>query len=291
MRDTLGEKIFNITNYFALALIGLSCLLPLLHVLSLSLSDASAIISGQVSFWPVGLSFEAYKSLFNGTDILRAFTNSVVITVVGTALSMLFTILAAYPLSRPYFYMRRPLTLAIVFTMMFSGGLIPNYLLIKALGLIDSYGAIWLPGLVSAYNMLVMKSFFENIPRELDDAARMDGCNEVRYVTSIVLPLSLPVIAALTLFYGVNFWNAFMNVMIYINDTAKLNLSVLVQQMVQSQSLLQDITEVDPDMMQSITPESIKAAAIFVMITPMLIVYPMLQKYFVKGVMIGAVKG
>jgi putative aldouronate transport system permease protein len=204
---------------------------------------------------------------------------------------MLFTILAAYPLSKRYFIGRRFMTMLIIFTMLFSGGLIPSYLLVKSLGLIDSYWAIWLPGLVSAYNMLIMKTFFENVPEELLDSARMDGCGEWRLAVQIVLPLSAPVLATLALFYGVSHWNSFMNVLIYINDSSKYNLSVLIQQMVAQSSLMNELQNLQEEDRQLLTPESIRSAGMTVMLIPMIVVYPLLQKHFVKGVLIGAVKG
>jgi putative aldouronate transport system permease protein len=290
MQTVTSERIFYIINYLVLALLGITCLLPLLHIVALSLSDRYEIMSGRVLFWPIGWSLESFDALINGTRIVSAFKNSVVITIGGVALSMLFTIMAAYPLSRSYFFGRRFLTLAIVFTMLFSGGMIPTYLVVKGLGLINSYGALWFPALVSAYNMLIMKNFFENIPEELQEAARIDGCSESRLIRSIILPLSMPVIATLSLFYGVSFWNAFMNVLIYITETSKYNLAVLVQQMVQSQTLLKEISGMDVDHVV-VTPEGLKAAGIVVMVLPMLVVYPFLQKYFVKGVMLGSIKG
>lgn len=291
MKPTVGEKIFYRTNYILLALAGLSCVLPLLHIIALSLSDSSAISAGRVTFVPIGLQWDSYRKLLEGSSILQAFRNNVVITIGGVFLCMTFTILAAYPLSRSYFYGRRFFTLAIVFTMLFGGGLIPTFLLVKSLGLVDTYGALWLPALVSAYNMLLLKSFFENIPEEVIEASRIDGCSEMRILLQILLPLSLPVIATLTLFYAVGFWNMFSNVLIYINDTSKYNLSALVQMMIKSQTILQEVGEGDPEQMKHITPESIKSAAIIVMIVPMLCVYPFLQKYFVKGSMIGSIKG
>lgn len=291
MRDTLGEKIFYRFNYVLLFIFGLICLMPIINIISVSFSDSHSVMSGRVSLWPIGWSLESYKALFIGTGILRALVNNVEITVVGVVLSMIATIMAAYPLSRSYFYGRRFLTLAIVFTMLFGGGLIPSYLVIQALGLVDHYSSLWLPGLVSAFNMLVLKTHFENIPSEMEEAARMDGCNEWRLIAQIFLPLSMPVIAALTLFYAVGYWNSFMNVLIYINSPEKHNLTVLVQQMIYSQSLLSEINNIQPDEVKEMTPEGVKAAGIVVMVAPLLAVYPFLQKYFVKGVMIGAVKG
>ncbi|OBZ17737.1 MULTISPECIES: carbohydrate ABC transporter permease [Bacillales] len=291
MKITRGEKIFIISNYIFLTIAALSCLLPLVHLFSVSLSDPHAILSGKVSFWPVGWTIETYQSLFEGTRIVSAFKNSVIITVVGVALSMAFTIMAAYPLSKKRFYAKRTFTLLIVFTMLFSGGTIPTFLVLKALGIVNTYWALWLSGLVSTYNMLIMRTFFENIPEEVVEASRIDGCGEWRQLLKIILPLSMPVIATLTLFYAVGYWNSFSSIMIYIHDSTKYNLAVLVQQMVQSQSMLQEMNNLQTDDVQQMTPESIKAAALFVMLIPMLVVYPFLQKYFVKGVMIGAVKG
>ncbi|SDC07678.1 putative aldouronate transport system permease protein [Paenibacillus sp. UNCCL117] len=291
MKSTASEKLFYGINYVLLAIVALLCLLPLVHLASVSLSGKDAVLSGFVSFWPVEATKESYEMLFAGTPVVRAFMNSVTITVVGVALSMVFTIFAAYPLSRKVFFGRRYLTLAIVFTMLFQGGLIPTYLVIKQLGLIDSYGSLWLPGLVSTFNMLIMRSFFENIPEELEEAARIDGSGEWRLLLRIVLPLSLPMLATIALFYGVHYWNSFFNVLIYMNSPEKYNLTVLIQQMVRSQAVLQELNAMNAEDVANVTPEGIKAAGIMVMIIPMLIVYPLLQKYFVKGVMIGAIKG
>ncbi|RAU93298.1 carbohydrate ABC transporter permease [Paenibacillus sp. YN15] len=291
MKSTTGEKIFYAANHILMMLVGLACLLPIIHVLALSLSDKHAIASGSVVFWPVNLDFAGYRVLFKETPIVEAFRNSLIITVVGTLLNMIFTVLAAYPLSKRYFIGRKFYSFAVIFTMLFGAGMIPGYLLIKSLGLINSYGALWFPGLVSVYNLMVLRSFFEGLPEELEEAARIDGCSEWRLILQIVLPLSVPVLAALTLFYGVGHWNAFMSVLLYITDSSKHNLSVLVQQMIRSQSLLMEMNNVQSDLANTLTPEGVKASAVMVMTLPMLIVYPFLQKYFVKGVMIGAVKG
>jgi putative aldouronate transport system permease protein len=293
MKATPGEKVFYACNYIFLIALGLTCLFPLLNTIALSLSDIHEIESGRVTIFPIGWNTDAFASLLKGTQIVGAFRNSVIITVVGVSCSMLATIITAYPISRRIFIGRRFFTLAMVFTMLFSGGLIPTYLVVKSLGLINSYFALWLPGLISAYNLLIMRTFFQNIPDEIDDAARMDGCSELGYLFRIVLPLSLPVIATLTLFYGVGCWNMFLGVLIYINDTDKYNLTVLVQNMIQSQSLLQELVNngVTTDSQVEVVPESIKAAGVLVIVLPMLAVYPFIQKYFVKGVMLGSVKG
>ncbi|SFL00242.1 putative aldouronate transport system permease protein [Paenibacillus sp. 1_12] len=291
MKISTGEKIFYSLNYIVLAVAGLSCIIPLIHTLALSLSDNHAVMSGMVSFLPVNFTFGSYDSLFKGTRLIGALTNSMTITLVGVTLSMLMTILAAYPLSRRYFYARRFFSLAIVFTLLFSGGIIPMYLLLKSLGLMNSYWALWLPSLVSSFNMLLMKTFFENIPEELVEAARMDGCSEWRLLGGIILPLSIPVMATLVLFYGVHYWNMFQNILLYITNAKKYNLTVLVQQMIQNQAALAEATSNEPQLADLITPESVRSAGVIILMIPPLLVYPFIQKYFVKGIMIGAVKG
>ena len=291
MRISRGEKWFYRMNYIVLTLCALTCLLPILNILAMSLSGNRAVMSGEVGIWPVEFTFKSYEALASGSPIFAAFGNSVTITVVGVALCMLFTLLAAYPLSRKGFYMRKPITLAIVFTMLFSGGIIPQYLLADMLGIVNTYWALWLPVLVSPFNMLIMKNYFENLPEEMEEAARIDGSGEFYFITKIVLPLSVPMLATIALFYGVNLWNSFFQVLIYINDTNKYNLTVLVQQMVRSTSVLLESTSVQPDEMNQLPPEGVKSAGVIVLLLPMLIVYPFIQKYFVKGVMIGAIKG
>ncbi|TVY06985.1 carbohydrate ABC transporter permease [Paenibacillus cremeus] len=290
MKTTKGERIFYSINYAVLAIIALTCLLPFIHIISLSLSDRGSVESGHVFFWPVGLQFTAYKIFFISSPAFLAFKNSVFMTVVGVALSMLGTVLAAYPLSRGYLFARRQFVLAMVFTMLFSGGVIPTYLVVKNLHLIDSYWAIWLTGFISTYNMLLMKSYFENIPKEVEEAARIDGCNDWSLLLRIILPLSLPMLATLALFYGINYWNAFMSVLMYINKSTMQNLTVIVQAMLQKNDLLNS-PSLNSDEQQMVATEMVKSVGVVIMVVPMLVVYPFLQKYFVKGVMLGSVKG
>nr|WP_249529449.1 carbohydrate ABC transporter permease [Paenibacillus brevis] len=277
--------------YLVLSAVALLCLLPLVHIASLSASSLQAVSAGRVTLFPVDMSLSAYTQLFESTPILSSLSNSVIITVVGVALSMVFTILAAYPLTRSYFLGRRVFMFGIVFTMLFNGGLIPTYLTIRNLELINTYWSLWLPGLVSVFNLLVLRTFIENIPGEIDEASRIDGCGEWRYLLQVVLPLSMPVLATLALFYGVGYWNSFFSVLMYINDPAKYNIAVLVQQMIQSQMMLAQMNGLESSEQLILSPEMVNSAAIIIMVVPMLVIYPFLQKYFVKGVMIGAVKG
>ncbi|WP_319633402.1 carbohydrate ABC transporter permease [Paenibacillus psychroresistens] len=256
----------------------------------MSLSERSSVESGHVFFWPVGFQLTAYEFFFTATPAIKSFINSVEITIFGVVISMLGTTLAAYPLSRKYLMGRRFLTLAMVFTMLFAGGLIPTYLIVKSLSLIDTYWALWLTGFISTYNMLLMRSYFENIPQEIEEAAGIDGCSEWSLLGRIILPLSMPMLATIGLFYGVGYWNAFMSVLMYINTTSMQNLTVVVQAMMSSNDLLTSATT-DVVQQQMMVTEMIKSVAITVMVIPMLVVYPFLQKYFVKGVMLGSIKG
>lgn len=280
--------------YGILVVMALMCLLPIINILALSLSSAKAIDAGKVGLWPVDFMLANYKTLIQGTTIGRSIKNSIIITVMGTFLNMVGTILAAYPLSKPYFWGRKIFLKLMVFTMLFGGGMIPTYLVVHNLGLIDSYGALWFTGLISTYNMMVMRSFFEGIPTELVESAEIDGASEWKMLMSIYLPLSKPVLATLVLFYGVAHWNSFMDVLLYINSPEKLSLSVFVQQMIQSQQALKQLGNLEGFSaadMASVASTGLRSAAVFIMILPMLCVYPFIQKYFVKGIMLGAVKG
>ena len=290
MKESMGERLLSAFIHTVLIVISLTCILPFLHLIALSLSEGQAVDLGRVWLWPVGLDLTAYRYFFENTPALRAFNNSIIITLVGTALSMLVTVLTAYPLSKRYLYARKPITLAALFTMLFSGGMIPTYLVMNNLQLTNTFWSLWFVGLVSTYNMLIMKSYFENIPVEVLESAQMDGCGETKLLVRIVLPLSLPMLATLTLFYGVGYWNMFMNVILYINRTELQNLPVIVQSMLQMQSM-SNMMSMDMVQQQELISEKLKAVGVMVMVVPMLVIYPFLQKYFVKGIMLGSIKG
>lgn len=294
MKASFGEKVFYIINYIVLGLWGISCVLPLINMAAVSLSDNTAIASGSVFLWPVGLNIESYKIFFEGKQAFTAIKNSVIYTIVSVVFHVSCTVLAAYPLSRKYFIGRRYITLLIVFTMLFGGGAIPHYLLIQKLGLLNTYWSMWLPGAIGTYNLLIMKSSFEGIPEELFESARIDGCSELGMLFKIVLPLSGAVIATITLFASIGAWNNFGGMLMYITDTSKHNLPVMVQQLIQTQRFMQQITnsiDMEAEALSKLTPDSVRAAGVFILIVPMLAVYPFMQKHFVKGVLIGSVKG
>ncbi len=283
---------FRWLNTFLLGCFACAALFPFINILAVSFSSSRAINAGEVSLWPIEFNLDAYRNLIADGQLLVAMRNSLVITLVGTAFNMLFTVLAAYPLSKRRLQGRNVMLMGILFTMLFGGGLIPNFLLISSLGLVNSYWGLWLPALISAYNMFVMKSFFEGLPEELEESAAIDGAKDWMILWRIILPISMPVIAALTLFYAVGWWNNYFNVLIYIKSTDKLSLTVKLYQMLQNvSSELLRTTNGEGALQTTITPEGIRAASIVIAVLPILCVYPFLQKHFVKGVLMGSVKG
>ena len=293
MKTTRSEQAFYIVNYIILTIGALICFLPFLHILSQSLSSYRANTSGIVGIVPVELNTDAYTQLFQGTRILPALWNSVVITFFGTLFSMFCTVMTAYPLSRPHFWGRKFFTKAIVFTMLFNAGTIPTYLNMRSLGLVNSYGALWLLNLINPYNMIIMRSFFDEMPSELIDATKIDGCTEMQTLFRVILPLSMPMLVTVCMLYLIWYWDLFQGVLIYITDTKKYNLVVLLQQLINQNDIVDKLNRRSSSALSAvqISPEMIKSAAIMVMVVPIISIYPFLQKYFVKGLMVGSVKG
>jgi len=287
--DLAGQSL----NYLFLGLLSLATLYPFWYEIAASISSSRAITAGEVYFWPIDFNIKAYQRLLEDGQLIHAMGNTVIVTLVGTILNILMTILAAYPLSRRRLYGRGPLLLMITFTMIFVSGIIPNFILIKTLGLIDSYLALWLPGMISTYNMFVMKSFMEGLPEEIEESASIDGAGNWRILIQIVMPLCKPIFAALSLFYAVGWWNSYFNVMLYITSSNLQTLMLKLYQMIKQvdESLLNSGGGSEGAAAVILTPEGIKAASVVIAITPILCVYPFLQKHFVKGVLIGSVKG
>lgn len=288
---SMGEKIFKVCNYLIVTLLTLATLFPLVHVVAMSFSSSRAILSGEVLLWPVETTMDAYKNMIKSGQIFQAMKNTIIVTAVGTFLNMLFTILAAYPLSKPRLVGKRFFTWLIMFTMMFSGGMIPSFILVKMLGMNNTYWALWIPPLISVYNMIILRTFFQGLPESLMEAAAIDGANEGYILFRIVLPLSKAALATVGLFYAVGFWNNYMDAMIYITDSDKFTLMVRLRQMLNNLSNEMLLSGEGATAGQSLTPEAVKAASIVVATLPIMCVYPFLQKYFVKGVTIGSVKG
>jgi putative aldouronate transport system permease protein len=281
--------IWDVLIRLVLIIASLACLLPFIHVVSKSFSADAYVIANKVFLWPEGFTAEAYKKIFADDSILRSLYVSVLVTVLFTVLGMVITICAAYPLSRPQLKGRRVLTFVFLFTMYFSGGIIPDYMLVSNLGLLDSIWSLVLPLSFSAFNLLIMKTAIaSSIPASLEESARIDGAGHFRILLSIVIPLSKPIIATLSLFYAVGRWNTYQDALFYIKQTVdlrplQLKLYYLVIQA--SESFQLEATQVSLS-----NPEVLKASCVVFATIPILCIYPFIQKYFVQGVMLGAIK-
>ena len=291
VREALGDRIFKIIVVVLVVLISLTCILPILNILAISLSSARAVNSNEVVFWPVELSFDAYESVFTNGALIRSMFYTIKATILSVAISMLMTVLCAYPLSHRELVGKRPLWLFILFTMYFAGGMIPSYLLVNNLGLINSIWSLILPGMISTYNMILMRTFFASIPEAMKESAYIDGANDADILFRIVLPLSKSTLATIALFYAVSRWNAVTDGMLYINDPAQYILQVRLKNIILSSSGLDELMSEGANSALNIQTSQIRSASLIFSLIPVLIVYPFLQKYFVKGVMIGAIKG
>ncbi len=290
LRYTRGQNIFNIFNLVLLTLIALAMFLPFLNVIAQSFSTSDAIINGRVGLWPKDFTMINYEYVFSDQSIWRAFGVSVYITLMGTLINLAATSSLAYPVSRPEFVGRKYIVLMVLFTMVFTAPLIPNFILIKNVGLMNTLWALMIPGAISAFNFFVMRSFFMQIPSELIDASRIDGCGELRIIYSIVLPLSKPVMASLGIFYAVGHWNAYMNALYYINKPSLWPLQVKLKKLFESDDISIDPASSAFSALAHTSPEGIKMAVIIIATLPIIMVYPFLQRHFVQGMMVGSVK-
>ncbi|QOS79218.1 carbohydrate ABC transporter permease [Paenibacillus sp. JNUCC31] len=285
---TIGEKVWQSVVYVILIFLSLLCLLPFLYVIAVSVTPESEVLRRGIVIIPESFTFLAYKEVFVSHGIWQAYKITLFRTIVGTMLNVLFTVLAAYPLSKKYLPGRSPFLLFIVFTMMFSGGLIPTYLLIRSLGLLNSPWVLVIPNLISAFNLVIIKGFFEQLPGEIEESARVDGASELQSLWRIILPLSLPVISTISLFYAVGHWNSYFDAIVYINDSNFMPLQVVLRNI-----LLNVATQSAESLANSgtVSTFAVQMATVVVTTVPILIVYPFLQKHFTKGVLLGSVKG
>lgn len=293
VREAAGDRIFNLINYVILSLFFLIVLYPLVYILSASFSSSDAVISGKVWLWPVDPGLKGYKAVFEYKAIWTGFGNSLLYMVVGTVINVILTIIAAYPLSRKDFVFRNGIMFIFVFTIMFSGGIIPNYLLVKDLGLLDTRWAMILPSALSVFNVIITRTYFQtNIPHEMLEAAQVDGCTDWKFLFRIVLPLSGPIIAVITLFYAVGHWNSYFNALLYLKDRSLYPLQLVLRSiLVQNQIDPSMVTSEEDLVARQGLADLLKYSLIVVATVPVLIIYPFVQKHFVKGVMIGSIKG
>lgn len=286
---SIGGRIFAAVNFTLLAIIALVTVLPFIHVVAGSFTTSAEMAANKFVLIPKVWSLDAYKFIFSTGTIFKAMGVSVGVTLVGTLFSMFVTALMAYGLSRKDLDGRTAINFMVVFTMLFHGGMIPTFLVVKDLGLIDSYWALILPSAISAFNMIILKNFFQNIPEGLEESAKIDGCTDFGILFRIVLPLSMPAIATISLFYAVTYWNTYMTAILYLDDSAKWPIQVLLRQIVVLASGMDYSSTLDA----AVPPpdQTIKMAVIVVATLPILMLYPFLQKHFAKGAMLGSMKG
>lgn len=291
IRQTKGEKIFNIINIIILCALVVIMVSPCLHVLFASLSDSSELMkSGGFLLYPKGFTLDAYREVFKNQLIWSGYGNTILNLVLALAFNISLTTLGAYALSRKELMVRRPIMLMIIFTMFFSGGLIPNYILVRNLGMVDTRWALFIPTAISAYNLIIMRTSFEAIPDTLIEAAKLDGAGDFTILFRVALPISRAVVAVMVLFYAVEQWNSWFSAFIYLKSRELWPLQLVLREIIIENNVSDMLTGVDAAEMLAVS-ESIKYATIVVATLPILCIYPFLQKYFVKGVMIGAVKG
>lgn len=284
---TTGQKFANVANVTLMILLCFVMAVPLFHLLAVSLSDPGAVLKAEVGLVPNGLELTAYEQLITSNNILRTFGNTFFVTIVGTGLSMLFSVLMAYALSKSYIKVRKPVLQFVVVTMMIQTQIIPLYILVRRVGLYDTLWALIIPYLINPFNLVVLVSFLKEIPTDFEESARMDGANDLTILTRIYLPLSTAALASVSLFYAVWYWNVFFPGVMFLNDIDKYPLQVMLRQIISGEASIGGSTDVVLDL----PPDTRKSAAVFLATVPILAVYPYLQRYFVKGVMIGSIKG
>ncbi|AWM16077.1 carbohydrate ABC transporter permease [Bacillus inaquosorum] len=289
MHNTKAGRVFDICNILFLGGVGAITILPFLYIIAGSFATEAELAQRSFFIFPKTFTLDAYKYVFSTPTFIRSMGVSIFITVVGTAVQLFFTFTMAYPLAKRHVKGRNLLLNLVIFSMLFSGGMIPTYLVVKSLGLLDTYWALILPMAINPFNLIIIKNFFQQLPRELEESAKIDGCSEIGVFWRIALPLSKPVIATFALFYAVGIWNDFFHALLYINDSAKWPLQMVLRQV----TILSDLTATNGDTMQNTVPpeQGIKLAVIVIATLPILAVYPFLQKHFAKGMLIGSVKG
>ncbi|GGD82932.1 carbohydrate ABC transporter permease [Paenibacillus nasutitermitis] len=284
---TRGEAIFEIVNYFLLSIVIVACLLPLLNIAAKSFSSEAYVLAGEIFIWPKGFSVQAYEIVLGSRRFWTSFGNTVFITVVGTALNTTLTIFAGYALSRKRLRGQSVIMFLFIFSMLFSGGIIPTYLIMKEVGLLNSLWALIIPGLVAPFNMIIMRLYFYNIPDSMEESAKIDGASHFRILFAIMIPLAMPSIATISLFYAVEYWNNYFDALIYLNKHSLFPLQVYLREIILNASSA-DVNNID--LMLNTAQESVRGATVVAATLPILVVYPFLQKHFVKGAMLGAVK-
>jgi ABC-type glycerol-3-phosphate transport system permease component len=293
IRLSFSDKVFYAIDYILLTFCGVIVLLPLIHVVAQSFSHRQSVLAGTVVLWPRFPTLDTYKLILGNRFILTGYMNTIIYMAVGTCINLFMTILCAYPLSRKEFVGRNIFTFILAFTMLFSGGMIPTYLVVMNLGLIDSRWAMWLPGAMAVWNMILARTFFQNsIPKELYESAELDGAGDTAILLKIVLPLSTSIIAVLGLFYAVGHWNSYFDAMLYLRSQNLFNIQLILRIAIANVNQLMQAGNTMVAQEEALAwGEASKYVIIVISMVPVLIIYPFVQKHFVKGIMIGAIKG
>ncbi|MDO4295944.1 MAG: carbohydrate ABC transporter permease [bacterium] len=287
-----ADQAVQVVIYAFVGLFALITLLPFVYVVAGSFATERELTERAFFLFPRTISYNAYQYIFKTGDAINGLKNSVIVTVIGTFLNMFFSCTLAYPLSRPYFKGRTFFTNMVIITMLFSGGMVPIYIVVaNVLHLRDTFWALWLPAVINPFNMIIIKNFFQGLPMELEEAARMDGCNDGQTFVRIILPLSKPVIASVSLFYAVTHWNSYFNAMMYISDKNKEVIQIVLRRIITLTSAVTTDSGMDWGLFGTPPEKAVKMATTVVATIPILLVYPFIQKYFTQGVMVGSVKG
>ena len=289
IRQSFGSRLFDTANVCFLVLLAVATLYPFYYVAIVSISDGRQVVIGAVRHLPISPNLESYRVVLNKPIVPISYRNTLIYTVVGTFINLSFSSFCAYPLARRTFYGRKLFTAMIVFTMFFQGGLIPLYLTVRALGLLNTIWAIVLPGAIGTYYMIIMRTFFQGIPEEIQDSAHIDGANDIHVFFRIILPMSTPLMATMTLFYAVEHWNSFFPALIYLRERTRYPIQLILRSIVIEGDVSAHQVDFQED--ERIISTTVKYAIIMVSTLPILLLYPFLQKYFVKGIMVGSLKG
>jgi putative aldouronate transport system permease protein len=290
IKEPMGDRVFLSVVYIMLAIVVLAMLYPFAYVVSVSISNPAEVIAGKVSFFPKGFDLGAFMTMINHPIFFTAYKNTIVYTALGTLFTLFFTAITAYPLSKDKFQMRSFMSKVYIITMFFGGGMIPTFLAYKSLHILDTIWVMVLPGALSAWNIILMRSFFRNIPESLSESAYIDGATDPQVLVKIILPLSKPILATIGLFTAVGIWNGYFNALLYLNDTEKYPLQMILRSILVAATFNPSEKDAYAQLNHSAT-ESLKMASIVITTLPIMCIYPFIQKYFVKGLMVGSIKG
>lgn len=284
-----SEKVMIVISYIIISIFALCAILPILHVLSKSFSSASAVTSGAVTFWPVDMQFETMKYVLTQTTFLHSLKNTVIVTVLGTIISMVVTITTAYPLSKPSFKGRKVFIMLYIISMVFFGGIIPAYMVVRTLGIMDTFAALILPFFIVHFNMFIVKNYFEGLPESVEESAKIDGASDLKILVHIICPMSTPVLATVSMLYAVNYWNNYFHAMMYTNSTDMQTLQLFIYNTINNTQTI--VERLVAGNYSNVSIDGIIAAVVVLSLIPIVAMYPLVQRFMVQGITIGSVKG